>query len=129
MRIDKLHLNSFKNLSDFDIDFDETSPKQVLVGRNGVGKSNVLEAITRIFRDINLDEDTEFEYKIDYECNNIVLQIINKQTNIEECKVNKFAKPKFQKSYYKKEKVLKKISKKEFTKNKHLYTISNCILL
>ncbi len=124
MRIDKLHLNSFKNLVDFDIDFDETSPKQVLVGRNGVGKSNVLEAITRIFRDLNLDDETDFEYEIEYECNNNNLRIENTQINFEECELNKFIKPKFQKKYYIKENVFKKISKKEFTTNKKLYTPS-----
>lgn len=124
MRIDKLHLTSFKNLIDFDIDFDETSPKQVLIGRNGVGKSNVMEAITKIFRDLNLDDETYFEYSIRYECNSNNLMIENRQTNNDDCLIDKFIEPKFQKTYYIKDKVYTKISKKEFTKNIKKYTPS-----
>jgi recombinational DNA repair ATPase RecF len=54
MRLDKLAIGSFKNLRDFSIDFDEQSPTTVLVGRNGTGKSNLLEALTIIFRDLDL---------------------------------------------------------------------------
>jgi len=64
MRIDRLWLKEFRNLRAFEVDFDETSTRQVIVGRNGVGKSNLLEAITRIFRDLDLEEASEFEYEI-----------------------------------------------------------------
>ena len=37
MRIDRLALTDFKNLVGFEVDFDETSTRQVVVGRNGVG--------------------------------------------------------------------------------------------
>jgi predicted ATPase len=40
----------------------------VLVGRNGTGKSNVLEALTIIFRDLDLGEATLFKYELEYEC-------------------------------------------------------------
>jgi predicted ATP-binding protein involved in virulence len=39
MRIDRLALPNYKNLVDFEVDFDETSTRQVVVGRNGVGKT------------------------------------------------------------------------------------------
>ena len=45
MRVDRLYLKGFKNLKDFEVDFDVTSPRQVVVGRNGVGKSNLLERL------------------------------------------------------------------------------------
>jgi predicted ATP-binding protein involved in virulence len=76
MRIDQLFLPSFKNLKSFKVDFDETKSKQVIVGQNGTGKSNLLEAISTIFRDLDLKqmpgEDADvpgFEYEIDYSCN------------------------------------------------------------
>ena len=69
MRIDKLFLERFRNLVDFEVDFDVTSTRQVVVGRNGVGKSNLLEALTRIFRDLDLEEDSEFAFTIEYLCN------------------------------------------------------------
>ncbi len=58
MRIDRLMLSEYKNLINFEVDFDETSSRQVVVGRNGVGKSNLLEALTRIFRDVKISRKT-----------------------------------------------------------------------
>ena len=64
MRVDWLYLKDFRNLYDFEMDFDLSSERQVVVGRNSVGKSNVLEALAWIFRDLDLEEDSGFEYKI-----------------------------------------------------------------
>lgn len=76
MRIDRLYLPDYKNLKDFIVDFDETKSKQVVVGQNGTGKSNLLEAITTIFRDLDLrqmpgedDEISGFAFELDYRCN------------------------------------------------------------
>lgn len=75
MRVDWLYLKNFKNLNDFEVDFDLSSERQVVVGRNSVGKSNVLEALAWIFRDLDLEDDSEFEYKIRYKCNNAYIKI------------------------------------------------------
>jgi predicted ATPase len=68
MRHDKLKIASFKNLRDFAVDFDEQSPTTVLVGRNGTGKSNLLEALTIIFRDLDLGVEPSFDYVLEYLC-------------------------------------------------------------
>lgn len=69
MRLDRLQIRSqFKNLKEFSINFDEQSPATVLVGRNGTGKSNLLEALTIIFRDLDLGESPSFSYELDYIC-------------------------------------------------------------
>ena len=60
MRLDKLTLGSakespthqFKNLKDVIIDFDQEHWVTVVIGWNGTGKSNVLEALATIFRDL-----------------------------------------------------------------------------
>lgn len=75
MRIDRLYIQSFGNLDDFEVDFHVTSWRQVIVGRNGVGKSNLLEAITWIFRDLDLEKDPSFGYEIEYHCNNHYVRI------------------------------------------------------
>src|SRR5436309_41280 len=75
MRIDRLYLASFRNLIDFEVDFDQTSVRQVIVGRNGVGKSNLLEALTWIFRDLDLEEESQFAYEIEYLCNQHCIKI------------------------------------------------------
>jgi recombinational DNA repair ATPase RecF len=53
MRIDRLKVRGFKNLEDVDIDFDQDSLETVLIGQNGSGKSNVIEALATIFRDLD----------------------------------------------------------------------------
>jgi predicted ATPase len=68
MRIDRLWIENFKNLRQLEIDFDETELSTVLIGENGTGKSNIIEALATIFRDLDLGETTEFNYSIEYEC-------------------------------------------------------------
>lgn len=77
MRIDRLALPRYKNLVDFEVDFDQSSSRQVVVGRNGVGKSNLLEAIVRIFRDLDLEESSAFEYTIEYFCRGVAVRVSN----------------------------------------------------
>ncbi|MBS1862146.1 MAG: AAA family ATPase [Actinobacteria bacterium] len=68
MRLERLHLPDFKNLKDLSVDFAEDEDISVLVGRNGAGKSNVLEALTEIFRDLDLGRSPEFAYQLSYVC-------------------------------------------------------------
>lgn len=75
MRLLRLHIKrcqsipGFKNLSDFVIEWDAESPTTVLVGRNGTGKSNILEALTVIFRDLDLEVvNPQFRYELKYTC-------------------------------------------------------------
>lgn len=75
MRVDRLHLPNFRNLRDFVIDFDEDSPRTVLIGRNGVGKTNILEALTSIFRQLDLRAKPNFAYRIVYSCNGYQVDI------------------------------------------------------
>lgn len=100
MRIDRLKLTDFKNLVDFEVDFDETSTRQVVVGRNGVGKSNLLEALTWIFRDLDLEEDSEFSYEIEYLCNRHFVKIESVQTNSAEFKSNPNIPRRFKRQYW-----------------------------
>lgn len=66
MRIDKVHIRQFKNLRDFDVDLDQNEMYTVLLGQNAAGKSNFLEALVIIFRDLDLNHDPEFSYQIHY---------------------------------------------------------------
>lgn len=50
MRLQKLKINSrFKNLEHFEIDFSSKDGITVLIGNNGSGKSNIIEAMSSIF--------------------------------------------------------------------------------
>jgi len=67
MKVDKLHVRSrFKNLENVVVDFDEEHLMTVIVGRNGSGKSNVLEALLAIFRNLDLGEAPPFSYHLIY---------------------------------------------------------------
>lgn len=90
MRIDRLHLDAFKNLQDFEADFDINSPRQVIVGRNGVGKSNLLEAICLIFRDLDLETAAGFAYTIEYHCNGHYVRVKSAAEKSKEGKVLRY---------------------------------------
>lgn len=65
MRLKKLKIiDRFKNLSNFEIDFSNKEGITVLIGNNGSGKSNILEAISSIFAGLY---DSTFNPIFDYE--------------------------------------------------------------
>jgi recombinational DNA repair ATPase RecF len=68
MRLDRLHIPSYRNLRSFEIDLDESQPTTVLLGRNGTGKSNLIEAIVEILRELELGGAPAFAYTLDYTC-------------------------------------------------------------
>ena len=75
MRLDKLTIGSnkdspthqYKNLKNVTIDFDQDHWVTVVIGWNGTGKSNVLEALAIIFRDLIIKKQKlEFAFKLRY---------------------------------------------------------------
>src|SRR5689334_13718194 len=68
MRLDRLRIPGYRNLRSFEIDFDESQPTTVLLGRNGSGKSNLIEAIVEIFRELELGRAPEFDFSLTYGC-------------------------------------------------------------
>lgn len=81
MRIDKFWIKEFKNLKDFKIDFDECQMTTVLIGRNGTGKSNLIEAIVVAFRDLDLNKPPTFSYDLSYICREHKIRIIADSKN------------------------------------------------
>jgi predicted ATPase len=68
LRLDKLWISNFKNLINVLIDFDEKNLTTVLIGRNATAKSNLIEALVMIFRNLDLKEDPPFNYRLSYVC-------------------------------------------------------------
>ena len=79
MRIDELWVEAFKNLRDLRVQFDRESPYTVLVGENGSGKSNLLEALALIFRSLDLDEEAPFSYELKYQCRSHDVEVVAKE--------------------------------------------------
>lgn len=75
MRITKLKLKHYKNLQDFSWELNADYPVAVIVGKNGSGKTNLLEAIITIFQDLQLYNDRDqrnkslpkFEFELAYQ--------------------------------------------------------------
>ena len=59
----------------------------VLIGRNGTGKSNLMEAIIIIFRNLDLEESPKFVYKLRYICRGHTIEISANPTNIDHTKI------------------------------------------
>lgn len=66
MKIKHLKINGYKNLHDIQLCLNETSAVTAIIGNNGSGKSNILEAIVRIFASIKEDLPESFDYEIQY---------------------------------------------------------------
>ena len=65
MKLKKLHIQEYKNLVDFTVNFEAENGLSILVGNNGSGKSNLLEAISGIFHDLFISKSKR-KIKSDY---------------------------------------------------------------
>ena len=116
MKIEKIHIKGrFKNLENIQISFDSKSNETVLLGLNATGKSNFMEAIVIIFRDLDLErspvvqkKSQSFEYNISYECRDRRIEIDYSVKNKYQFFVDS-----------------KLISKKQFNDNKNEYLPSH----
>ena len=72
MKLKKLQIQGYKNLEDITIDFSNNNGTTLLVGNNGCGKSNILEAVSSIFGGLYKDRihKPHFDYHLEYRINN-----------------------------------------------------------
>lgn len=90
MQLRHLAIPNLRNLRGLVIDFathqeplpgaaSTAAPKAIrshaLIGQNGTGKSNLIEALITIFRDVDLDRDAAFDYTLEYEIRGHVVRI------------------------------------------------------
>ncbi|HDH7835848.1 AAA family ATPase [Raoultella ornithinolytica] len=89
MQLLRIRIPAFRNLRELDIAFDthlqpsasatDAPPKPIrshaLIGQNGTGKSNLIEALLTIFRDVDLDHDASFDYTLEYSIRGHVIRI------------------------------------------------------
>jgi predicted ATPase len=87
MHLHRLKVRTFRNLRDFEITFNEraedstiengrrTFSGHAVIGANGTGKSNLIEAITTIFRDLDLNQAATLDYELDYSIRDHRLEI------------------------------------------------------
>lgn len=88
MQLRYLSLPQFRNLRNLEMTFATeldilkeaalgTKPirTHALIGQNGMGKSNLVEALITLFRDVDLDRDASFDYILEYEIRGQVVRI------------------------------------------------------
>jgi ABC-type cobalamin/Fe3+-siderophores transport system ATPase subunit len=79
MRLDRVYIDGFKNLKEVEVDFDKSRLTTVIIGQNGAGKSNLIEAITDIFRFVDLNrQEPRFKYEVDYRIGNHAVRLSNR---------------------------------------------------
>ena len=69
MRLQRLHIQGFRNIDDLDLDLSGQNGLSVLIGNNGSGKSNILEAVVAIFANLYSKANRfkiDFKYDIEY---------------------------------------------------------------
>lgn len=79
MNISKLEISGYKNLN---IRLEHEAKVISLIGNNGSGKSNLLEALSQIFKNLYSSQKTTFDYQIEYTIdNNSKVKIVNKNAS------------------------------------------------
>lgn len=82
MKLKTLYIENYKNLNQFKIEFESGNGLTILVGNNGTGKSNVLEAISGIFHDLykeKSDRKLTCDYTLEYVLDGIDCKIEQKK--------------------------------------------------
>lgn len=82
MKISYIYIDGYKNLKDIEIYLDEGSVVNALIGNNGSGKSNVLEAVATVFAATYNDQPVGFTYDIQYQIYDSKYQLSNKEKTI-----------------------------------------------
>lgn len=77
MRIQRLYVKSYGNLQDFEFTPDQQTQTSVVLGRNGAGKSNLIEVLVEIFRDLEAGDASAFCYELTYQIRGHVVKVTN----------------------------------------------------
>ncbi|HOP39625.1 MAG TPA: hypothetical protein PLI53_01145, partial [Geobacteraceae bacterium] len=87
MHLERIRIAEFRNLKNFEISFVEgvddpsveggrrTFNSHAVIGQNGTGKSNLIEAVITIFRDLDLNNVASFAYELDYKVRSHSIEI------------------------------------------------------
>lgn len=90
MQLKHLEIPEFRNLRNLEVSFateldtatgaptNEPAKRirsHALIGQNGTGKSNLIEALITLFRDVDLDQEAAFDYTLEYEIRGHIVRI------------------------------------------------------
>lgn len=92
MKITHLEIKGYKNLKDNNLtklDLTNSDKYVALIGLNGTGKSNYIEAISTIFLNLKIGKPTDFEYTLKYTIGEYEVTVENDVLTIEAKKIAK----------------------------------------
>jgi len=77
MRLLRVYIDGYRNLKNVTVDFDKGSLTTVVIGENGSGKSNLIEAIVEVFRawTLGVQKELRFRYSIFYVQRGVKIQV------------------------------------------------------
>jgi ABC-type cobalamin/Fe3+-siderophores transport system ATPase subunit len=75
MDLKTLHVVDYKNLVDTRLTFETSETPITIIGNNGTGKSNLIEALLHIFVGLYYDRPPDFDFQLQYEAHNKVVEI------------------------------------------------------
>ena len=82
MKINYIYIEGYKNLNNLELSFDDNSTVNALIGNNGSGKSNIIEALTRVFTSVYNDSTVDFIYEIHYMIADNEIVLSNKEKTV-----------------------------------------------
>jgi predicted ATP-dependent endonuclease of OLD family len=85
MYLKYLFIEEYKNLKNLEWDIDINNQSQIIciIGENGAGKSNLLEALIHIFNCLNFNDKEKplFNFEIQYSIDNLIVKVKGKNGN------------------------------------------------
>lgn len=79
MRINRVYFDGFKNLREVEVNLDQQCLTSVIIGQNGTGKSNLIEAIADTFRFTDLNRgEPRYTYEVDYQIGSVAVRLSNR---------------------------------------------------
>lgn len=75
MDLKTIHIAGYKNLVDTRLTFETSETPITIIGNNGTGKSNLIEALLHIFVGLYYDKPPEFDFHIQYDAHNKAVEI------------------------------------------------------
>lgn len=84
MKLRRLQIDGYKNVHSCDIEFAQPPLVNAVIGSNGSGKSNLIEAIIQILVGFYFQKPPEFDFRFEYEAQKrvVVLQRDGRQTSV-----------------------------------------------
>ncbi len=84
MKLRKVQIDGYKNIRSCDIEFTNSSLIHAIIGSNGSGKSNLIEAIIQILIGCYFEKLPQFDFRLEFEAHNrtVAIQRKGRQTAV-----------------------------------------------